>query len=133
MKKKKGRIGSSVKDFFEKDGVKYDAYKARLDLIPPEAINALGQVLTYGEQKYGSRNWELGMDWGRVFAAAQRHLWKWWSGTEQDDESKLDHLYHALANIAFLIAYHERKIGTDTRARVLGKPKQKTKNNKRVR
>ena len=109
-----------------KDGLIFDKGKPRLDLIPPEAIFALGEVLSYGEKKYGSRNWEKGMDYGRVFGATQRHLWKYWQGVDKDHESKLDHLYHALANTAFLIAFHERSIGKDTRSKVSGKAKFKT-------
>src|SRR5690606_30022219 len=65
---------------FSEEGVKYDQEKERLDLIPFEAIFALGKVLTYGAQKYTNRNWEKGMDWGRLFGAAMRHLWCWWGG-----------------------------------------------------
>ena len=30
------------------NGLKYDDGKPRLDLVPPEAVMALGRVLTYG-------------------------------------------------------------------------------------
>lgn len=36
----------------------------------------------------GDRNWELGLDFSLSFAAAQRHLWQWWNG-EDDDEDGL--------------------------------------------
>lgn len=35
------------------EGLKHDAGKLRLDLIPPEAIRVLGEVLTCGTDKYG--------------------------------------------------------------------------------
>lgn len=101
-------------------GVKYDQAKLRLDLVPPEALTGLASVLTYGDTKYNPdgtnpRNWEKGMDWGRVYAALQRHLLSYWSGTDIDAESGLPHLHHALANLAFLTTYQERNIGQDTR------------------
>jgi len=50
------------------EGIKHDAGKLRLDLIPPEAIRALGEVLTYGTNKYGDRNWEKGISEDRLYA-----------------------------------------------------------------
>lgn len=92
-------------------GCKNDMGKLRMDLVPPEAIDALATVLTYGATKYGDRNWEKGLCWGRVFAALMRHLWLWWSGEENDKESGISHLDHAMCNIAFLIAYSRRRFG----------------------
>lgn len=97
------------------EGVKYDQGKERLDLIPPEAIMALGEVLSYGANKYEDRNWEKGFDWGRAYGALQRHLTQWWAGEELDEESGLCHLHHAITNVAFLIAFRQRKLGKDTR------------------
>ena len=96
-------------------GVKHDAGKNRLELIPPEAIWGLGEVLTFGATKYGDRNWEKGMKWSRVFGAAMRHLWKWWWTKKPDEETGLSHLKHALCCVAFLVAYEERKVGEDDR------------------
>lgn len=99
------------------EGVKHDKEKPQLDLIPAEAIFALGEILTTGSQKYDRRNWEKGMDWGRIFAALMRHLWAWWGGQDKDVESGRSHLWHALACITFLVAYEQRKIGTDSRSK----------------
>lgn len=100
------------------EGVKKDEGKARMDLIPPEVLFALARVLTFGAAKYADRNWELGMSWGRVFAALMRHLWAWWGGRgpttknflfgELDEETGFSHLHHALCCLAFLVAYEER-------------------------
>jgi len=98
-------------------GVKHDTGKSRLDLIPSEVLFALGDVLHEGSKKYGERNWEQGMEWGRVYGALQRHLCKWWSGIDLDEETGKSHLHHALANLAFLLSYEQRGIGTDTRNR----------------
>ena len=95
------------------EGIKFDSGKRRHDLIPHEAINALADVLTYGADKYGPNNWQKGMEWGRLYAATQRHLLAFKAGEDFDDESGIHHLHHALTNIAFLIAYSARRIGTD--------------------
>ena len=106
---------AAVQGLPEAGGVKHDAGKNRLELIPPEAIWGLGEVLTFGATKYGDHNWAKGMKWSRVFGAAMRHLWKWWWTKKPDEETGLSHLKHALCCIAFLIAYEERKVGEDDR------------------
>lgn len=84
-------------------GLKYDAGKPRLDLIPPEAVLALGYVLTYGAEKYAPNSWR-GVEPERYVAALMRHLMAYQSGEKTDSESKLPHLWHVLTNAAFLVA-----------------------------
>lgn len=97
------------------EGVKHDGAKARYDLIPPEIEEAIAQVLTFGADKYGDRNWELGMDWGRVYGAMRRHMGAWWSGEDKDPETGMSHTWHAACCIAFLVAYEARGAGNDDR------------------
>lgn len=108
-----------------KEGTKLDSGKARIELIPPEAIFGMAEVLTFGAVKYDSRNWELGMSWSRVFGACMRHMWCWWGGKQptninfifgsSDEETKMSHLWHAITCMAFLVAYEERCTGEDDR------------------
>ena len=94
----------------DEPGVKDDAEKLRFDLIAPEALTALTTILTYGCNKYGDRNWERGMSWGRPFAALMRHMWAWWARSGPDPETGYSHLWHAIACISFLITYEARKM-----------------------
>lgn len=94
---------------------KHDTGKPRYDLIPPESLDAIAQGLTYGANKYGDRNWEGGLSYGRVFAACMRHLWAWWRCEAQDSESGLPHLAHAACCVMFLLAYEARGVGEDDR------------------
>lgn len=97
------------------EGVKFDNEKPRYDLIPPEMLHQVAEILTFGAAKYGSRNWEKGMCWGRVFAALMRHMWAWWRGENTDPETGKSHLAHAACCIAFLMAYETRQVGEDDR------------------
>lgn len=104
---------------------KFDAGKARLDLIAPEMLFGVAEILDFGAQKYGERNWEKGFSWGRPFGALMRHMWAWWGGALPSKESFLfgdldmetgkSHLWHAGACLMFLIAFEARKSGTDDR------------------
>lgn len=98
-------------------GVKYDKDKTQLDLFPPEALEAIGQVLTYGANKYAAHNWRKGIDWSRLYGAALRHLNRWNAGEDIDPESGLPHLAHAGCCVVFLIASAQSGLGTDDRWR----------------
>jgi hypothetical protein len=65
----------------------------------------LVDVYTHGAEKYADRNWENGLHWSRIFAAIMRHLWKWWSGEDDDRESGLPHLAHAAWGCFALLEY----------------------------
>jgi len=97
------------------EGQKFDADKARYDLIPPEIEEAIAKVLTFGAAKYGERNWELGMRWGRPYAALRRHMSAWWGGEDNDPETGMPHTWHAACCIAFIVAFEARGVGTDDR------------------
>ncbi len=92
------------------EGTKHDEGKLRMELIPPEALEALARVLTFGAQKYDDRNWEKGIQWSRVYGAALRHLNEWVINgeTNADNETGFSHLEHALCCIAFLVTYEKR-------------------------
>lgn len=101
------------------NGVKLDAGKTRFDLLPPDALQAVAQVYTFGAEKYAPRNWEKGMDWGRVYAAGQRHMNSFWGGETHDPETGYLHTAHAGFAALTLTAYQLRNIGEDTRHELL--------------
>lgn len=97
------------------EGRKDDAGKVPYELLAPEMLDGVAQVLRFGAEKYEPRNWEKGMAWGRVFGATMRHLWAWWRGEAEDPETGMSHLWHAGCCIMFLIAYEARRTGKDDR------------------
>ena len=91
-----------------KEGTKHDIGKPRFDLVPPEALEEIVKVLTFGASKYAARNWEKGIQYGRVYGALQRHLSAFWKGEDKDPETDLPHLAHAGCCLFFLLTYHQR-------------------------
>ena len=73
-------------------GRKNDQGKARYDLIPPDSLEALAELYALGANKYGDRNWEEGVEFGRVFSAMMRHAWAWRKGEKCDSEDGQHHL-----------------------------------------
>jgi hypothetical protein len=98
-----------------KVGLRYDQGKLRYDLLPADGLEELVRVFTVGAAKYADRNWELGMDWSRVFGSLMRHCWKFWRGEEIDPETGCHHMAHAAWNAMALVTYSTRKIGKDDR------------------
>lgn len=96
-------------------GIKYDELKPRFDLIPPGPLTALAEVYSMGAAKYSARQWEHGMEWGRLYAAAQRHMNAFWAGQDLDEESALPHLAHAAWNLFALMEYMETHLELDDR------------------
>ncbi|KKN67766.1 hypothetical protein LCGC14_0457990 [marine sediment metagenome] len=86
-------------------GRKDDQEKLRLDLLSVPALRGLAAVLTHGAKKYDDRNWEKGIKFSRVYGAVLRHLLAWWDHEDDDPESGLLHLDHALCGLMFLSHY----------------------------
>jgi len=76
---------------------KFDDGKPRLDLIDYSFLEGLGYVLAFGAEKYDEHNWRKGLPISRLIAASLRHIGKFNNGQDLDDESGLNHLYHAAA------------------------------------
>lgn len=87
------------------EGKKDDQTKVRLDLLSIPALLGLGNVLTHGAIKYEPRNWEAGIQYGRVFGAVLRHLFAWWLKEDYDKDSGLHHIDHAMCELMFLSHY----------------------------
>lgn len=85
-----------------KYGVKFDTEKPRMDLVLGDFADALlsvGEVGTYGANKYDDSNW-LKVDGleERYLSAMLRHYLAYKSGEIYDTESELPHLSHMTWN-----------------------------------
>jgi hypothetical protein len=87
-------------------GVKHDGGKLRWDLLPTKAVREVVRVLTHGAQKYAPGNWKHvpGARW-RYYRAARGHMEDWWDEDmpNEDSESKISHLAHAICCLLFLL------------------------------
>lgn len=101
-------------------GRKDDADKARHDLIPARPMQALAAVFTMGAAKYGVRNWEKGIDYGRIFGAMLRHAWAWWGGERNDPEDGQHHLSSVAWCALALMELEETRPEFDDRPAIMG-------------
>ena len=86
-------------------GARYNDDKPDLSLIPLCTLEDEARVWMYGKSKYAAWNWAKGMDWSVPYACALRHLSAWQRGEENDPESGLPHLAHAMCNLRMLSLY----------------------------
>lgn len=84
-------------------GAKMDKGKIRYDLFPPDVLQNVCQILTFGAEKYSENGWKKVPDANkRYYSALMRHLEAWRAGEVIDTESGMPHLSHVLCNVAFL-------------------------------
>jgi hypothetical protein len=84
-------------------GRKFDGGKLQYGLLPPLALKATVEILTFGAEKYEPDNWKVVPDSKRrYFDAMQRHLWAWKEGEQDDPETGKNHLAHAMCCLMFL-------------------------------
>jgi hypothetical protein len=84
-------------------GRKFDGGKLQYGLLPPLALKATVEILTFGAEKYEPDNWKNVPDSKRrYFDAMQRHLWAWKEGEQNDPETGKNHLAHAMCCLMFL-------------------------------
>jgi hypothetical protein len=86
-------------------GVKHDQEKPQLGLLPIEAIEAVGRVMTFGAKKYDADNWRKGFLYRRVLGAALRHIFAFIRGEDCDTESGESHLAHAACCVLFTLTF----------------------------
>lgn len=97
------------------EGKKFDAGKAAFDLLPVKPLIALARLFAVGKEKYGTRNWEKGMKFGRLFAAMMRHGFKWWAGEKYDPIDGQHHLTAVQWNAMVLMELEETRPEMDDR------------------
>ncbi len=88
-------------------GQKHDQGKLRPTLLfqsLPNAVQQTIEVLQYGANKYGDENWKL-VEPQRYKDALLRHILKYISGIERDEESGLKELAHISSNVLFLLEH----------------------------
>lgn len=107
--------------------LKNDAEKPTFDLLPLELLADVDKVLHYGAKKYGSPgNWKQleGFKYSRAYNALLRHMIAWHNGEDNDPETGISHLAHAMCNLLFLMYHFQLKNGDD-RPIGFGKPEEK--------
>lgn len=83
-------------------GLKFDADKPDMSLLPAEALIEVSRVFTMGKTKYGAWNWAKGIVYTRILAAILRHTMAIMRGEDRDPESGLLHSAHIATNALFL-------------------------------
>ena len=86
--------------------------------VPVEIIQAISEIMDYGSSKYGKNTWQ-GVEVERYMQAGARHLYAIQEKDEKgriifnlakkDEESGIEHLKHALCNLAYVVALYEMK------------------------
>lgn len=100
--------------------IKKDQDKAPIHLVPSQCIIGVAKVMGFGQDKYDEYNYRKGegLDYMRLYDAAQRHMLAWSLGEDIDPESGLPHLDHAAASIMMLSDLQSRGGKNDNRPKL---------------
>jgi len=98
-------------------GVKHDAEKPPLDLIPPEALFDEAMAWNFGAKKYGRYNFRAGIAYTRLLAALLRHAYALVKGEDNDPESGLPHEAHIRCCAGMLAVMKKTRKDLDDRYR----------------
>lgn len=83
----------------------------RYDLLPVIPLDLLAELYGNGAAKYAAHNWRRGYDWSLSYAAAMRHLTRFWNGEDLDPEMGLPHVtcatFHLFALAQFMQDFPE--------------------------
>lgn len=101
----------------EKEFKKNDTGKPTFDLLPLDLFEDVNKVLEHGAKKYGINNWRKkeGFKLSRCYNALLRHLIAWWAGENNDKETGISHLAHAMCNLIFLMYHFKNNKEADDR------------------
>lgn len=89
---------------------KADANKLMMELIPPEAFEALAEVLTYGANKYKPESWRT-VQIDRYIGAMLRHYTEYRKDPlSVDKESGILHIKHLYCNAMFLCCFAMKEL-----------------------
>ena len=92
------------------------AMKLPLDLVPPVAVQHLAAAFKDGATKYGPFNWRDQQVSSTVYyAAALRHLFAWFDGQDNAEDSGVHHLAHVMACCAIVLDAHSVGMLNDNR------------------
>ena len=101
-------------------GARFNDGKPPLELTPLSTLEGAARVMEFGAKKYKRYNWLKGMAWLVPYGSLLRHLAAWYWGEENDDDSGLPHLDHAMCNLIMLIHYSKHYEEGDDRPKGFG-------------
>lgn len=87
----------------------------KLGAVDPVALEEVGKVAGYGQEKYARGNYLKGYPWSWTIDACYRHFLAVQAGEDRDLESGLLHAAHAAWHLLALVSFQLRGLGTDDR------------------
>jgi hypothetical protein len=83
--------------------VKHDRDKPDYALLTKDMLEPMVRALMFGERKYSRFNYKAGFKNVRLTAAALRHIMAYNAGEDNDPESGVSHLAHAMVALGMLL------------------------------
>lgn len=78
---------------------KKEKKRAQFTALDPRVIAEVSEVAGFGAEKYARLDYRKGATASEYIDASMRHLTKWLIGVDNDDESGMSHMAHAMWNL----------------------------------
>jgi hypothetical protein len=95
--------------------LRFNDGKTQTREISPDFVLGIGEVLTKSREKYPEGNWMKETKFSTPYESCVRHLMKFWSGEDLDNDTLKSHLLHAATNLMFLHFHLSSGVGIDDR------------------
>lgn len=96
---------------------RFNTGKVQWTLIDFKSLEPMVRALEFGAQKYSKDEWKKGFETTTIVDSALRHIFAYLSGEDNDTDSKVQHIGHAMANLMFLQYMMDNKPELDNRVK----------------
>ena len=83
--------------------IRHNEQKLKWSLVDFKSFEEMVRVLEFGATKYAPFNWQKGLLVTEVCESTLRHIFAFMQGETLDQESGINHIAHAQANLMFLM------------------------------
>lgn len=83
--------------------LRYNEGKTRFSMLCWPALEGTSRVFMFGAKKYSENNWKKGIKYNVGMDSVMRHCIAFINNEDNDPESGLFHLYHAIASLMIVI------------------------------
>lgn len=97
------------------EGTRYNTGKVKWSLVDFKSLEPMVRVLEFGAQKYAPENWKKGLKVTEIMESCLRHIFSFLEGQDNDTESDISHLGHAMCNLMFAQWMVENRKDLDNR------------------
>lgn len=97
---------------------RFNTDKPKWSLVDFKSLEPMVNVLEFGAKKYSAHQWKIGLPTTEICESLLRHIFAYMNGENNDKDSGLPHIGHAMCNLMFLQYMMDNKPEFDDRVKI---------------